>query len=114
MTLSRISVETLWCDSTLSTTTITRKGGKMVSTLSTREAMPMSRSDLPLAQHHVEQPAEGERRVGLGMAALGAQQHGLAGPHLVEAHLVHRDRRLGGRAERVLQEDDLVFGVDAR
>ena len=49
------------------------------------------RSEADLAQralllhHQAEQPAQRERRVGLGVAAAGAQQHRLAGPDLGSA-----------------------------
>ena len=66
-----------------------------------------------LLHHEAEQPAQRERRVGLREAAVGAQQHRLAGPHLAQPQFVHRHRRIGLGCGRVLDEDDLVLGVDA-
>ena len=43
---------------------------------------------------------------------LGAQQHRLAGPDLGQPQLVHRHRQVRGGTLRVLQEDDLLLGVD--
>ena len=66
-----------------------------------------------LLHHQAEQPAQRERRVGLGVAAIRAQQHRVAAPHLAQPQLVHRHRRIGLGRGRVLDEDDLVLAVDA-
>ena len=77
------------------------------------------RSDTDLAQralllqHEAEQPAQRERRVGFREAAVGAQQHRLAAPHFAQPQFVHRYRRIARGRRRVLDEGDLVFGVDA-
>ena len=68
---------------------------------------------LLLLQHHLEQPADSERRIGFGSATLGPQQNGLAAPHFGEAEFVDHDRRVGFRCAWVLQRDNLGFGVRA-
>ena len=57
------------CVSTLSTTVITSNGGKIVRKLSVSDASPTSRSDRLLLQHEAGEPAQGERCVGLRLAA---------------------------------------------
>ena len=96
---------------TLSMIDITISGGTMVRKLSARDAMKRSLERLLLPHHHAEQPAEGEGRIGLDAAALGAQQDGLAAPDLGEPHFVDHDRRFGFRRARVFQATILASGL---
>ena len=69
----------------------------MVSMLSASDAMPMSRSErFSCITRPNSQRSENGASVS-DEAAVGAQQHGLAGPHLAQPQLVHRHRRIGRR-----------------
>ena len=81
----------------------------MVRKLSAKEAISRSRSDFFSFSTILTSQREGERRIGLGLRRVRPAAGWPRRSRPRQAQFVDRDRRIGLRRARVLDEDDLVL-----